>query len=248
MGWRLAILGFVLTVLAAASFGIADSPEPKNLALWRDGDGPPPITRCEDVPPIPPGEDVGPGWGGDESGALMSLFWTEGSGADEEFFEYLVRVDDPTCEKRPEIWKHIDVDTTPPRFEGARIFLRPGEDRAYVGYTLIDNVGELFVSLHHDGITATRADGGSIEWMHQTATGGPSEIGTHGRLVVEPADDVSPYTEVGDADYFNATDLKLGETITVTFRFIHIQDAFDGSSTPTPRAVVKVPFRVVSSN
>ena len=245
MGWRLAILGFISVVIASAGFGIAGSPDPKNLAEWRDGDGPPPITRCEDVPPVP--SDAGPGWGGDKSGAQLSLLWTEGSGADEEFFQFLVRVDDPTCHKRPDIRKYLDVNATPPRFENARIVVRPGEARAYVGYTLIDDVGQLFV--RQEDITASHADGRPVDWSHQTATGGSSEIGTDGTMGVEPATDVSPYELVGDADFFNAADLTIGETVTVTFRFRAIQDvmAWDGPL-PAPRAVVKVPFRVVASD
>jgi hypothetical protein len=246
MGWRLTVVGFVLTVIAAAILGIAgDSPDATNVAAWRDEDGPPPFSRCEDVPPVP--SDVAPGWGGDaSSGAVLGLFWAEGSGAEEKFFEYLVRVDDPSCKERPDIWKYIEVDTTAPRFEDARVVVRPGEDRAYVGYTLIDNVGQLFAPL--DKITATRADGRSIEWKHQTATGGPAEIKANGTEVVEPATDEGPYTDVGDADYFNADALKFGETITVTFRFFHTQDFAGGSATPPPRAVVKVPFHVVTAD
>lgn len=244
MGWRLTILGFIATVVAAAVLGIAGSSDPKNLAEW-DGEGPPPITRCKDVPPVP--SDAGPGWGGDESGAQLSLFWVEGSGADEEFFEFLVRVDDPTCDKRPDIRKYLDVNETPPRFENARIVVRPGEARAYVGYTLIDDVGQLRVT--QDGITAKLSDGRPVEWNHQTATGGPSDIGADGTVVVEPANDVSPYTDVGDADYFDAADLTIGETVTVTFHFIADRDVFDQTKQPpTPRAVVKVPFRVVASD
>lgn len=243
---RLAVLA-VLVAVSAGGCGRYEPPSdrpdlPEASATWSDGTT---ITRCEDVPPLPTDQEVSPGWGTDGSGALMSLLWVESSGTDEKFFEFIVRVDDPSCDKRPDIRKLMDVNAEPPRFEDARIVVRPGEDRAYVGYTIIDDVSELFAS--QEGITATRADGRSIEWKHQTATGGPSEIGAEGRLVVEPADDVGPYTDVGDAYYFDSAGLKIGETITVTFRFVHVQDVIGGSTPATPRAVVKVPFRVVAA-
>jgi len=246
MGWRVAILGFTSVVIAAAGLGIASSSsDPEDEPAW-DGMGPPPITRCADMPPVP--SDAGPpGWGGDESGVVANFLWTEGSGRNEEFFDYYIRIDDPTCEMRPDIQKHFDVDATPPKFENARIVLRPGEDRAYVGYTLIDKVGQLTASLEE--ITAVRANGRPIKWQHQTATGGPAQIGAHGRDVVEPANDLGPYADVGDADFFDAEDLRLGETITVTFRFRAIQDVMGWDEPlPAPRAVVKVPFLVVASD
>ncbi len=245
MGWRAAILGFISVVIAAASLGVASSssrPEAEPSS-W-DGMGPPPITRCADMPPVPSRAGP-PGWGGDEFGVVASFLWTEGSGSDEQWFDYHVRLDDPTCKKRPDIQKYFDIDATPPKFENTRIVLRPGEDRAYVGYSLIDPVGQLFT--RPQWITATRADGRSIEWSHQTSTGGDSSIGVKGRRDVEPANDLRPYTDVGDADFFDAKDLTLGETITVTFRFRATQDVMAWEEPlPAPRAVVRVPFLVVA--
>jgi len=239
MGWRSRILGFVAVVAASAGLGMSAEPD---LEVRSDG---PPIIRCEDVPPLPPAEEVADGWGSDDTGALLSLLWTEGTGDDEEIREVVVRVDDPTCAERSDIRTFLEVDATPPRFENARIVVRPGEPRAYVGYTLIDEVGDLLA--RQDGITATHADGRTVEWKHQTATGGPSDIGTKGRVDIEPADDVAPYTQTGDADYFDSSGLKVGETVTVTFRFFAVQDLMSEGSPPPPRAVVKVPFRIVGT-
>ena len=258
MGWRLTILGFISTVAAAAGLGIASGEsEPASdmpgaacipgisadegiilceHAPSQMADGPPlEITRCVDVPPLPPDEDVSPGWSTSGTDVLASLLLNAPEGDAGEYFEFIIRVDDPTCKQRPDIWKYLDVNPEPPRFEDARIVVRPGEDRAYVGYTLIDRVGQLFAP--QDGITARHADGRPVEWRHQTATGGPSEIGTHGKRVVEPATDATPYTDVGDADYFDVGDITIGETIMVTFRFFHVRDCFDASPSP-PRALV----------
>lgn len=247
MGWRLAIFGFLATVVAAASLGIAaGSSERKPWdALVVSADQDPPILRCEDAPTLPPEREVSAGWGSDENSALLGLLWAEGSGADERFIEFSVRVDDPSCPKRPDIQKYLDVDITPPRFENAHILLQPGQERAYVGYTIIDHVGQL--TTFPGDITATRADGRSIKWKHQTATGGPADIGVKGRRVVTATDDLGPYRHFGDADYFDSAGLQVGETVTVTFPFFATQDLmYDGPSPPTPRAIVKVPFLIVA--
>lgn len=241
MRWAVAILVFLSTVVAAAWLGIASASTDPTLA----GAGEPPVLRCADAPPLP-SDAWGDRWGSDALGVTLFLTWFVGSGSDKEPHEIIIRVDDPTCAKRPDIQKFLAVDETPPRFEDAYVVVRPGQPRAYVGYTMIDDVGELFASL--DGITAKNAAGRAIAWNHQTATGGGYLVAANGREVAQPATDVAPYELVGDADYFNAADLKVGETITVTFRFKATQDAMDDTPpTPKPRAIVNVPFKVVAA-
>jgi hypothetical protein len=162
MSWRLTIFGLISAVAAAAGIGVAsgesesasDTPgavcipgisAAEGIIHCEDAlppqfaDGPPiEITRCADVPPIPPDGDVSPGWSTSGADVLASFLLSAPEGDSGELFEFIVRVDDPTCKKRPDIWKYFDVNTEPPRFEDARIVVRPGEDRAYVGYKLTD--------------------------------------------------------------------------------------------------------------
>ncbi len=97
---------------------------------------------------------------------------------------------------------------------GAKIVVIHGQKKAYVGGattgSITDNAWEL--------PTATDAQGNPVEYRHQTATGGP-----YG-WIVEAGKTIPfggpPWTEgEGDADYFNAKDVAVGETITVTIPF-----------------------------
>lgn len=112
-----------------------------------------------------------------------------------------------------------------PRFQDARIVVRPGADRAFVGYTIIGTGDNQYASL--SDIRAVGPDGRQIEWKHQTATGGPSEIvATAGRIVRSP-----PTGPGGDEDYFDASEVVVGQTVMVTFTF--------------PSGEVEVPFKVI---
>jgi hypothetical protein len=130
----------------------------------------------------------------------------------------------------------------PPRFDNARIILRPGEDRAYVGFTIIGSGDNQYATPTR--ISAVAPDGRAIDWKHQTATGGPADIvAMEGKRVYEPATGVG-----GDADYFDAAGLKIGDTIRVTFSFITMPDPSEGPM-PAPRSTnVDVPFRVVAAH
>jgi hypothetical protein len=130
----------------------------------------------------------------------------------------------------------------PPRFDNARIILRPGEDRAYVGFTIIGSGDNQYATPTR--ISAVAPDGRAIDWKHQTATGGPADIvAMEGKRVYEPATGLG-----GDADYFDAAGLKIGDTIRVTFSFITMPDP-SGGPMPAPRSTnVDVPFRVVAAH
>lgn len=113
----------------------------------------------------------------------------------------------------------------PPRFEDARIVVRPGQDRAYVGYTIEASGPNQYANV--EDIRSVGADGRVLEWRIQTATGGPADVTASGRYSVDPA--LGP--NGSDAYYFEASSLRVGETVRVTFTF---------TSGP-----LEVPFRVV---
>ncbi|WP_209674649.1 hypothetical protein [Aeromicrobium fastidiosum] len=98
----------------------------------------------------------------------------------------------------------------------ARIVVVPGQEKAYVtGWisSTIDDSTELRP-------TAVGRAGRPVEYRHQTATGGPSGVGAQAgkrtNLNLPPYLDTEPS---GDADYVLASDVEVGETITVTMRF-----------------------------
>jgi hypothetical protein len=134
-----------------------------------------------------------------------------------------------------------DQQPVPPRFENARVILRPGEERAYVGFTIIGAGDNQYTTPTR--INAVGPDGRAIRWRHQTTTGGPADIvAMDGRQVIEPATGLG-----GDADYFDATGLKIGDRIRVTFRFTTMPDPSEGSSARRS-TTVEVPFRVVAAD
>ncbi|HKY57840.1 MAG TPA: hypothetical protein VJL80_07365 [Aeromicrobium sp.] len=195
------------------------------------------VIRCADAPRIP--ED-NPQVSVSRNSKTVTVSWV-GRG----WPEFTVRLDDPTCRDRPDLGQWLRPVGPFPRFENARIVVRPGMDCAYVGYTLFGN-GEGLIARLED-ITAVRPDGRSIDWKHQTATGGPSEIGDmSGRQVVTPDGAECGVPGGGDADYFDARDVQVGETVQVTFRFVEIPGDWDGESPIETKRVVEVPFKVVS--
>jgi hypothetical protein len=69
-----------------------------------------------------------------------------------------------------------------------------------------------------------------------------------GRQVVTPDGAECGVPGGGDADYFDARDVEVGETVRVTFRFLDIPGDWDGESPLEARRVVEVPFKVVSGS
>ncbi|MET0931360.1 MAG: hypothetical protein ABWX74_17700 [Aeromicrobium sp.] len=84
----------------------------------------------------------------------------------------------------------------------------PGQAKAYIGGSIENPT--------NDGVRnpplSTDSLGRSVAWYHQTATGGGFNV-----TLTDP-----PYLEgslMGEADYFLAKDVTVGETITVTFQY-----------------------------
>lgn len=99
--------------------------------------------------------------------------------------------------------------------DDARITVLPGQRKAYVDGTVISTIDDGAWELP----TAVDADGNPVRYRHQTATGGPYGIAAVKGKKIEIGSG-PPYKEgEGDADYFNAKDLTVGETITVTIPF-----------------------------
>ena len=115
------------------------------------------------------------------------------------------------------------------RAEDARIVVVPGQEKAYAILTLVSTIDDVAF----ERPTAKNAAGKPIAYQHQTATGGPYGIdarkGRKEEIGMSP-----PYREVTgyDADYVNAKDVTVGETISVTI--------------PFPSGDVTVPFKVVA--
>jgi hypothetical protein len=98
----------------------------------------------------------------------------------------------------------------------AKIVVVPGQEKAYLGGWIESTIDDLTFGRP----TATGPRGRIIEYLHQTATGGPSEVvaiaGKRTPLNQPPyLDDVV----LGDADYVRASDVEVGQKITVTMRF-----------------------------
>jgi hypothetical protein len=112
--------------------------------------------------------------------------------------------------------------------EKARITVLPGQRKAYVDGTVVATINDVAWELP----TAVDADGRPVAYRHQTATGGPYGIAAQKGKKLEIGGG-APYLEgEGDADYFDAKDVTVGETITVTI--------------PFQSGDVVVPFKVVA--
>jgi hypothetical protein len=113
--------------------------------------------------------------------------------------------------------------------EDARIVVVPGQKKAYVICTVVSTIDDVAYEVP----TAKNAAGKPVAYRHQTATGGPYGIdarkGRRQELGMSP-----PYREQSgwDADYVNAKDVRVGETIMVTI--------------PFPSGDVTAPFKVVA--
>jgi hypothetical protein len=100
--------------------------------------------------------------------------------------------------------------------EDARIVVVPGQHKAYVNGTVVSTIEDIAYELP----TARDDDGKPVPYRHQTATGGPYGFMAEKSKKVEIG--LGPtYKEFtgGDADYVNAKDVTVGETITVTIPF-----------------------------
>lgn len=138
-----------------------------------------------------------------------------------------VVLDVPVVAFGPKYRNHlVTFPGPPPTITDGRIVVRPGRKRAYVGYT-IDGNGQVQHGRIED-VIVTGPNGGSIDWKHQTATGGPADI-----VALDGPRTEVPATEEGaDADYVDAAAVKAGQTVQVSFEF--------------PTGIVQVPFRVVA--
>ncbi len=108
-----------------------------------------------------------------------------------------------------------DGPNTAIKVENARIVIVPGQKKAYVNGTVVSTIDDNA----YEHPTAKDADGIPVAYLHQTATGGPYAFGAV-KAYKREIGAGPPYKETGgDADYFNAKDLTVGETITVTISF-----------------------------
>jgi len=206
----------------------SDRPDTRSASpTWRDDVA---ITLCKDVPPVPQDrEEVSVSRSTPEEALkTVTLFWGDPADPWPGAVQVTVRVDDKTCAKRPDIRAWFEPRVGPVRFENARIVVRPGQERAYVGYTIVGGGENQYASL--SDIRAVGSDGRPLDWKHQTATGGPADVVAMAEpMVFEPATEAG-----GDAYYFDASTVKVGETVLVSFKF---------QSGP-----LEVPFRVVAAD
>lgn len=92
----------------------------------------------------------------------------------------------------------------------------PGQDKAYLDGWVDSSVDDS-TDIRPTGDMGNRGD---LEILHQTATGGPSGVSARAgepvRLGYVPyADDGQP----GDRDYVRASEVEVGRTVRITFRF-----------------------------
>lgn len=126
------------------------------------------------------------------------------------------------------VFPRVQMATEPPQFEDARIVVRADERRAYVGYT-IDANGEGQYASYAD-VRAVGSDGRKLKWKHERRRSGSDDIIATTRPTI-----IEPRTEPGgDAAYFDASTVRVGETVRVTI--------------PFPAGRVEVPFKVVPAH
>lgn len=98
----------------------------------------------------------------------------------------------------------------PVKITDAKVVLT-GDSRAYFEGTVVSTIDDSAYVLP----TAVDSKGHAVKYRHQTGTGGPFGL-------IASADKPIHFggsRSSGDADYFNAADLKVGETLTVTIPF-----------------------------
>lgn len=130
---------------------------------------------------------------------------------------------------------HADVANNGPNtavtVHDAKIVVVPGQSKAYVAGWITSTIEDYAYDLP----TAIDSSGGLIAYRHQTATGGPYGIGAvpgqEIQLGSPPYLDREPH---GDADYFRAKEVTVGETVMVTMKF--------------PSGDLVTPFEVVRGN
>lgn len=100
------------------------------------------------------------------------------------------------------------------KVKDGKIVVIPGQKKAYVSGTVVASIEDRAWILP----TAVDAKGNPVEYKHQTATGGP-----YGLISLKDREfrfGGPPYTtHEGDADYFDAKDVVVGEKLTLTFPF-----------------------------
>lgn len=110
------------------------------------------------------------------------------------------------------------------RVNDPMIVVVPEQEKAFVGGYITSTIEDTTFELP----TAIDEKGAAVTYRHQTATGGPFGIfampgqKTYFRPVAVNAPPRSPFLDdgvPGTADYFRASDLTIGENITVTMRF-----------------------------
>lgn len=104
------------------------------------------------------------------------------------------------------------------RVKDAVIVVVPGQKKAYIGGTVVSTIKDVAWTLP----TAMNSQGQPVAYRHQTATGGPYGMSADKKTQVPfggPPFRVPEAEQMGDADYFNADDVTVGEVITVTIPF-----------------------------
>lgn len=112
----------------------------------------------------------------------------------------------------------LGVPSNAIKVKDAVIVVVPGQEKAYVGGSVVSTINDTAWTLP----TAKNAQGEPVRYRHQTATGGPYGLTARkGRPLSfgGPPYRVPEAEQLGDADYFNAADVTVGETITVTIPF-----------------------------
>lgn len=135
---------------------------------------------------------------------------------DELLVELNVTVDVPVVARTPAFDSVLGADAnTAITIEDGKIFMIPGQRKAYVDGKVISDIHDCAYEVP---TKAVADDGRRVDYQHQTATGGPYGMCTEPGKVATIG--YPPYTEgEGDADYFDAKDLMIGEKITVTIPF-----------------------------
>lgn len=166
------------------------------------------LRRCEDFIPADGSGDAGISW----QGLPGRPGWVCTTASGSRYIGLLPR---------------IQIATEPPRFENARIVVEAGEKRAYVGYTIVAH-GEGQYASYAD-VRAVGSGGRKLKWKHdqQDRNGSDDIIAGTRPIVVEPRSEPG-----GDAAYFDASDVRVGETVRVTI--------------PFPAGSVVAPFKVIA--
>jgi hypothetical protein len=126
-----------------------------------------------------------------------------------------VRMTIPVVARTPSDDSVVGKDGNPYiHVEDGKIVVIPGQRKAYVDGEVISTVTDIAYTVP----TAVDSDGNPVKYRHQTATGGPYGLFADQKKPFRIGG--APYIEgPGDADYFDAKDVRIGEKITVTIPF-----------------------------